>query len=365
MPWIIDGHEDLAYNALTFNRDIRRSAAETRLLEKDSPIPSHAGQTTLGWSDYQNGQVAVVFGSIFQAHQRYLKAEWEVLTYTSFSEASTIHYRQLDFYHRLVDSNPAQFKLILNRKDLNAILSAWENPASASLASTRPMGLVLAMEGAEGIEDPREMEEWWQNGLRLVGLVWSGERFCGGSYEPGGFTPLGRQMLEVLGSLGYALDLAHMNEVSALQALDTYPGTLIATHANARALIKDVQGERHLADFTIRRLAERDGVMGILPFNRFLVPSWNNNDDRALITLQHVVAQIDHICQLTGSTRHVAFGTDFDGGFGYPAIPFEMNTIADLQKIAPILAEKGYTEAEISAIFGKNWQRILERILPD
>ena len=365
MPWIIDGHEDLAYNALTFKRDIRRSAAETRLIEKDSPIPTRTGQSTLGWPDYQRGQVAVVFGSIFQEHRRHLTADWEVLAYTSFAEANLVHHRQLDYYRRLVDSSPDLFSLILTRKDLRAVLAEWEQPAPANPATPRRMGFVLAMEGAEGIEDPREMEEWWAYGLRIVGLVWSGGRFCGGSHSEGGFTPLGRRMLDVLGSLGYALDLAHMNEISALQALDAYSGTLIATHANAKALLKEVHGERHLPDPTIRRIAERDGVIGILPFNRFLVPSWKDGDDRALVTLQHVVAQIDHICQLTGSTRNVAFGTDFDGGFGYPAIPLEMNTIADLQKIAPLLAEKGYTEAQISDIFGRNWQRILEKILPD
>lgn len=365
MPWIIDGHEDLAYNALTFNRDIRRSAAETRRLEQDTPIPLRAGQATLGFPEYQRGQVAVVFGSIFQAHRRYMAAEWEVLAYTSFTEANLIHHRQLDFYRRLADANPAQFQLILKRKDLHAILEEWERPASPDAAPARPMGLLLAMEGAEGIADPREMEEWWQKGLRMVGLVWSGGRFCGGTNEAGGFTPQGYEMLETLASLGYALDLAHMNEISARQALDAYPGTIVVTHANAKALIKDIQGERHLPDQTIRRIAERDGVIGILPFNRFLVPSWQNRDDRSLVTLQHLAAHIDHICQLTGSTRHVAFGTDLDGGFGYPAIPLEMDTIADLQKIVPILTEKGYTDTQISDIFGKNWQRMLERILPE
>lgn len=365
MPWIIDGHEDLAYSALTFNRDIRRSAAESRQLENGTPTPQLAGQATLGFPEYQRGQVAVVFASIFQAHRRYLKAEWEILAYTSFAEANRIHHRQVDFYRRLVDSNPAQFRLILKRNDLTAVLAEWEKPTPPGAAQARQMGLVLAMEGAEGIADPREMEEWWQAGLRMVGLVWSGGRFCGGTNESGGFTPQGYQMLETLASLGYALDLAHMNEISALQALDAYPGEIVVTHANAKALIKDVQGERHLPDLTIRRIGERGGVIGILPFNRFLLPSWKNEDDRAQVTLQHVAAHIDHICQLTGSTQHVAFGTDFDGGFGYPAIPLEMDTIADLQKIAPILTEKGYTDTQISEIFGKNWQRILQRILPE
>jgi membrane dipeptidase len=170
--------------------------------------------------------------------------------------------------------------------------------------------------------------------------------------------------MEVMSSLGMALDISHMTEESALTALDRYEGPLMATHANARAIIKGVEGERHLTDRTIRRLVERDGVMGVLPFNRFLRPDWRDGDDRQQVTLRTLLAHIDHICQLAGNSLHAGIGTDFDGGFGYPAVPYEMNTIADLQKIAPLLGEYGYSAESISDIMGSNWRRRLERILP-
>ncbi|MEJ5202713.1 MAG: membrane dipeptidase, partial [Anaerolineales bacterium] len=58
-------------------------------------------------------------------------------------------------------------------------------------------------------------------------------------------------------------------------------------------------------------------------------------------------------------------GTDFDGGFGWPAVPMELETIADLQKLSGILAEEGYQPNDITAILGGNWQRILEKVLPE
>jgi len=42
----------------------------------------------------------------------------------------------------------------------------------------------------------------------------------------------------------------------------------------------------------------------------------------------------------------------------------EVNTIADVQKLGPVLSGRGYTPEDIDAIFGTNWQRILERVLP-
>ena len=77
------------------------------------------------------------------------------------------------------------------------------------------------------------------------------------------------------------------------------------------------------------------------------------------------MAQIDHICQMAGDALHVGLGTDFDGGFGAQSTPAEVDTIADLQKLVPILEKRGYTENDIRAILGGNWRRHLEKHLPD
>ncbi len=115
----------------------------------------------------------------------------------------------------------------------------------------------------------------------------------------------------------------------------------------------------------LKQLIQRDGIVGMLPYNEFLDSGWKKGFDRQRVTLQHVVANIDHICQMAGNTRHVGIGTDFDGGFGWPDVPLELDTIADLPQLAPLLADKGYTEADIAAIFHGNWQRFLESVLPE
>ena len=64
------------------------------------------------------------------------------------------------------------------------------------------------------------------------------------------------------------------------------------------------------------------------------------------------------------SAAQVGVGSDFDGGFGLQSAPVEIDTIADLQKIIPLLAEKGYTETDIAAIMGQNWINLLHQALP-
>lgn len=364
MTFIIDAHEDLAYNALSFNRDYRKSAAETRRLEAGTDIPGLTGDTLLGWPDYQRGQVAVVFSTLFIAPRKHAAGAWDQLVFDNSDSAHHLYIDQLEYYRRLTEEHPDEFRLVRTRGDLHSVLTPWQSLTTESANTRLPVGLVLLMEGGEGLRNPAELEEWWENGLRFFGPVWAGTRWCGGTYEKGGFTSEGRELLEVMGGIGYTLDLSHMTEESALEALDRYQGQVIASHANARRLVRGAVGERHLTDETIHRLIERDGVMGVIPYNRFLVRDWKLGDPREEVTLNHLVAHIDHICQLAGDARHAAIGTDFDGGFGWPEVPCEIDTIADLQKLEDLLLQRGYRQDEVQLIFNGNWQRILERSLP-
>jgi membrane dipeptidase len=55
----------------------------------------------------------------------------------------------------------------------------------------------------------------------------------------------------------------------------------------------------------------------------------------------------------------VAIGTDLDGGFGREGSPHDLDTIADLQKIAALLAQRGYAGKDIAAIMHGNWWSLL------
>ena len=357
---IVDAHEDLAWNILTFGRDYTRSAQETREVERGTETPLHNGDTLLGWPDYQRGRVAIVFATLFSAPERRKLGEWDIQTYRNAGEAHANYMKQVDAYHRLVDEHPDKFQLVLSQPDLETVLSAWEEPGEDG----HPVGLVILMEGAEGVRSSEELEEWWQAGVRLIGPSWAGTRFSGGTREPGPLTKEGYALLEGMADLGFTLDISHMDEQAALQALDYYPGRVIASHANAVRLLKDVQSNRFLTDPVIYRLLEREGIIGIVPYNRFLLWGWTPADGRHLVTLEHAVAQIDTICQMAGDARRVGIGSDYDGGFGLQMAPSGVDTIADLQKLVPLLFEKGYTENDIAAIMGGNWLSLLRETMP-
>jgi membrane dipeptidase len=358
---LVDAHEDLAWNMLTFGRDYTRPAEATRELERGGLAPLHNGDTLLGWPDYQRGRVAVVLATLFAAPARRQLGDWDTQIYKDAEQARALYSRQLDAYERLADDHPDQFRLVRDLQELESVLDHWQS----SDAEEHPVGLVILMEGAEGVREPAELEEWWARGVRLIGPAWMGTRFCGGTREPGPLTREGRALLEAMASFGFTLDLSHMDEQAALQALEIYAGPVAATHANAKALLKEADSNRFLSDRLIHGLIERDGIVGIVPYNRFLRWGWSPDDGRHLVTLEHVAAQLDYVCQMAGDARHAGLGSDFDGGFGLQAAPAGIDTIADLQKLAPILAERGYTEKDIAAIFGGNWLSLLRRTLPE
>jgi len=155
-----------------------------------------------------------------------------------------------------------------------------------------------------------------------------------------------------------------MDEKAVLQALDIFPGTMLASHANASALLDGLDSNRFLSDRVIHGLIERDAIIGVVPYNPFLLPGWQASDGRHRVTLGFVAAQIDYICQLAGDAAHVGIGSDFDGGFGLQSVPEGIDTIADLGKLAGLLAEKGYTESDIQSVMGQNWLNLLARSLP-
>jgi len=360
---IVDAHQDLAWNALTFGRDYTKSALATRQAEQNNSAPSHNGNSLLGLGDYLLGHVAVIFSTLFAGPIRHRMGDWDRLTYADSQQAYRLYSQQLDYYHRLVD-DCQQFRLIGGRGDLEQVLDSWE----AADLKDRRVGLVPLMEGADAIREPAsgEVEGWMERGVRIVGLAWAGTRYAGGTGEPGPLTPEGRQLLGVMADLGLILDLSHASDDSFLEALDLFEGVVIASHANPRAVLKGEvrRPERFLSDEMIQRLAARGGVTGIVPYNHFLKADWTGHDGKNAVTLAYVVAMIDHICQITGNADHVAIGSDFDGGFGVESVPAEIDTIADLSLIGSALKERGYSEADVEKVMSGNWLDVLRRGLP-
>jgi membrane dipeptidase len=363
MPLIIDSHQDIAWNMLTYGRDYTRSVHVTRRLEAGTNTPERNGDCIMGWPEYQRGQVAAVFATLYATPAKKMEPG-DTVVYKDYETAHRLYQAQITLYRKLVDSHPDKFQLVSSTKELDSVIEDWSKPKPED--EGHRVGLIYLMEGADGIRSPGELSDWYDLGLRIIGLAWAGTRYSGGTSEPGPLTEEGRQLISAMADYNFILDLSHMDEAAAFESLDRYEGPVIATHSNCAALMKGSETNRHLPDRVIRGLIERDGVIGLIPLNTFLKVGWirKNGSQREEVPLDTFIAHIDHVCQLAGDANHAGVGSDFDGGFGLQSIPPELDSIADLQMVASKLIALGYSEAEAANILGGNWLRFLRKHLP-
>ena len=350
---IVDAQQNIAFNAQQMARDFTRWAWHQRQADPQPELPPAA--TSL--LDNLLGRVAIVFGSLqVIAESSPALRTWQRYTYRTADDAQALARWQLDYYRRLADDHN-RIELILNSKTLQDVLDSWREDKSLD---QRLHGIVILMKGADAISEPRQIEYWLEYGVRIVAPAWQPNRYIAG-YD-GELTLLGYELLEVMASFNVLLDISGLSDRAAAEAIERYEAPLIASHANPRYFH---DSPRCLPDELILRLAERDGVIGIMMYNRYLRQDWHPSDPKRRVTLSHWVDAVDYVCQLTGAVDHVGLGSNIDGGFAYSSLPDEIDTSSDLWLLRNALLKRGFTEPEVSAILGGNMLRKLKEALPD
>jgi len=348
---VIDLHLDLAMNALNLNRDLRKSVREIRADEAGLPEKGRAAGT-VAFPDMRRGDMAVCSATLLARVNPNVQSS---IDYRAPEMAYGFAMGCLAYYRQLADEGIC--RIIADWSALESQIHDWETRGR----DQTPLGFIISMEGADPIVSPEQVPQWYAAGLRIVSLVHYGvSRYAHGTGAPGGLLPLGKPMLHAMEVAGMILDLTHLADESFFQALDHFHGPVLATHNNCRAL---VPGDRQLTDEQIRLIVERGGVIGAAFDNWMLFAGYVRGEtQRELITLNSVVDHIDHVCQIAGNARHIAIGTDLDGGYGTEQSPNDLDTIADLQKLPDLFRQRGYSEADVRGIMHGNWLEYFKRV---
>jgi microsomal dipeptidase-like Zn-dependent dipeptidase len=175
-----------------------------------------------------------------------------------------------------------------------------------------------------------------------------------------GLGELGRAAIRALVSAGVIVDLTHM---SAAALADTFAlldeldpdraAPVIASHCGYRF----GRREYNLTADTVTRIAERDGVVGLILSSVFIADGLaaeppTSGEQSFEILCRH----IDQIAAITGSHRHIAIGSDLDG-FIKPVLPgFEDS--GRLGSLGPALAAR-YGPSVAEEIRSGNALRVL------
>ncbi len=351
---IVDAHLDLAWNALQWNRNLLDSVYTTRTLEIGTPGPGRT-RGTVALPELRQGRVSLCFGTLLA---RATGIPVPYVDYASPAQAYGVARGQLAYYRAL--EHDGHVRIIANRSDLDSHLGAWQEWDGGNSPDRQPppLGIVISMEGADPILDPGQLEEWWTAGLRAIGLAHYGPcRYAGGTGTELGLSERGGALLDEMQRLGIILDLTHCSDQAFWQAIERFDGPLLASHNNCRVLVPH---QRQFSDDQLRAIIERDGVIGAAFDAWMLMPGWQRGaSSNEQVTMNTIVDHIDHICQVAGNARHVAIGSDLDGGFGREQSPRDLDTIADLQKLQGLLEARGYSGDDIAATLHGNWLRLL------
>ena len=350
--FLIDAHLDLSMNALNWDRDLELDVHEIRKRESGMSQKGRGrGTTTL--PELRRAEIGLCVATIISRTARpNSPAEGAASQSISYAKAQG----QLAYY-RVLESR-GLVRIIADAEALDTHLEEW------SSSNDGPFGFILSMEGADPIPSPDFVQGWYDDGLRAVGLSHYGvSAYAHGTGTEGGLTDLGPPLLQAMDAVGMVLDVTHLADQSFWEALEVFHGLVIASHSNCRAL---VPGDRQFSDEQIRALIERGCVIGTALDAWMLYPGWIKEETQpSVIGLDAVVDHIDHVCQLAGSTKHAAIGSDLDGGYGTEQCPHDLDTIADLQNVPKLLEARGYSADDIEFIMHGNWIRFFREAWND
>ena len=348
----IDSHLDLSMNAMRYNRDITLPAYTLRSQEKGFGIdfPGKClGTVTL--PEMQRGRVHVCLATLLARSTGNQVAHTD---YPNVLQAQALARGQLAFYEGLERQGMA--RLLTSAPALQKHTREWEAWETSPEKPYPPLGFIISMESADPILAPEDLEQWYGWGVRVIGPTHFGYgRYAGGTGTEAGVNELGLKLLDEMARLNIILDLSHFSDPAFWQALERFPGQVLASHNNCRELVPN---QRQFSDEQIKTIISRGGIIGTAMDNTMLSLGYKTgSSDHTKVKLNQVVDHIDHICHLAGNSQHAAIGSDLDGGYGWDQSPYDLDTIADVQKIPVLLAQRGFSAADIENICYKNWLR--------
>ena len=351
---LFDAHLDLSMNAVEWNRDLTRSLEEVRRRERGLTDKLDRGLGVCTFPEMRRGEIGLCIATQIA---RYVAPDNALPGWKSPEIAWAITQAQLAWYRAMEEAG--EMVQIVDRAGLQRQVDLWQNDPPPDA----PIGYILSLEGADSILSPAHLERAYAYGLRALGPAHYGAgRYSPGTGAEGGLTPLGRDLVKQMQELGIVLDTTHLTDEAFWEALELYDGPVWASHNNCRAIVPH---QRQFSDEQLKALIERDAVIGAVFDAWMMHPGWVRGATKPAETglkIERIVDHIDHICQLAGNARHCGIGSDLDGGFGREQTPTDLESIADLQQLATMLAERGYSQDDVAAIMHGNWIRRLNEI---
>ncbi|MBU0722418.1 membrane dipeptidase [Patescibacteria group bacterium] len=215
-------------------------------------------------------------------YPRLAKGNVRLIFATIFAKTKKQALEQLNIYHKIL-SKSKNIIPILSSKDLIYL-------------KDDQIGFLFNMEGATPLEDAKDLDVFYEMGLRSIGISWRGENKY---IKNGKLSKIGLRLLNNIENKEMILDAAHMDESLFWDVLGNYEKPFIVSHTACKSIY---QNERNLSDEQIKKIEKIGGLIGIAGVNKLV---GGKSIDDIIKNINHVIEQ--------SSISTVCFGSDFDG----------------------------------------------------
>jgi membrane dipeptidase len=271
----------------------------------------------------------------------------------------------LSGYNSLLARHDAWFERVDTPARLDAIKASGK------------VGLILGIQNSEHFRKADDVDYFYGLGQRVSQITYNARTLIGnGSTErrDEGLSDFGVSIVERMNKVGMAVDVSHCGDRTTLDAFEVSKKPVLITHSNCRTL--NPNHPRCKTDEAIKAMATKGGVMGITEVRMFV-------SAKEPTTVESMLDHYDYVAKLAG-VEHVGVGSDIDL-VGYDAMPPDENkqlraaykgSYGFRDKIdidgysfakrpfdlAEGLIRRNYSDANIEAILGGNFRRVLREI---
>jgi membrane dipeptidase len=303
---------------------------------------------------------------------------------------------------------PDKIELALSSTDVKRIHASGKKVAMIGIENAYPMGMDLS-----------NIQKFYDLGGRYMSLAHQGHsQFCDSNTGEkdqkwlynNGLSDLGKQAVAEMNRVGMMIDVSHPSKGAILEMIRLSKAPVMASHSSARALCEH---SRNLDDEQLLMIKKNGGVVQTVAFDgyvnkekdnaykaaedkvlksyaqqqNFTILSWTEKENlspedqkkydenlrniRELAKADLVTARknfppvnvsdfidhIDYMVKLMG-IDHVGISSDFDGGGGIKG----WNDASETFNVTLELVRRGYSEEDISKLWGLNLLRVMDQV---
>jgi membrane dipeptidase len=217
------------------------------------------------------------------------------------------------------------------------------------------LGIIMSFEGGRALAgDLANLAMYHEMGLREMQLYWAVPSPL--KDEDGSLSLFGQDVIREMNRLRLVVDISHMPEKAWRQALALARAPVVVSHCGAAAISgRTNRGTDDLRDDTIRAIASQGGVMCV-HFYEGYIPARHG----PVSTVRDLVDHIDHFRAVAG-IDHIGLGTDYFPEKGWKWVA-GAETIEGMKNVVREMVYRGYTDAEIEKVLGRNLLRVYRQV---